>query len=131
VLKYVERQKFRMLVCAAALLQPDDLMDKDSRFPTVKHWFHTPLNHAVTHRKDELGTSDDSCKEFLSQSFSDALQHALVLAKNRHPSRFAELACETFGLGDCPIRSTTLGFLQNNLFVQGALSDIYHWHPTP
>ncbi|KAI4932513.1 hypothetical protein J4E85_002911 [Alternaria conjuncta] len=129
--EYMNRQKCRILVCAAELLHPDDLVDIDSQFPTVKHWFHAPLNQAVTHRTDELGTSDDSCKEVLSQSFSDALQHALVLAKNRHPSRFAELTRETFGLGDCPIRSSTLGFVQNNLFVQGALSDIYHWHPTP
>jgi len=131
VLKYAERQKCRMLVCAAELLQPEDFIDIYERYPSVRYLFDGPLQRAAALRTDELGAPDDAGEEVLSQAFSDALQHALVLAKTRHPSKFADLVRGTFGLGDCPIRGVALGIVQNNLFVEGALSDIYHWHPSP
>ncbi|KAI4665863.1 uncharacterized protein J4E78_003328 [Alternaria triticimaculans] len=129
LLKYVERQKCRMLVCAAELLQTEDFTDIYNRYPSVEYWFRVPLRRAIARQTDELSPSTD--EDVRSQAFSDALQHALVLAKNRHPSKFAKLVSPTFGLGDCPIGSVGLGMVQNNLFVEGALSDIYHWHPAP
>ncbi|KAI4714652.1 hypothetical protein J4E89_000333 [Alternaria sp. Ai002NY15] len=131
VLKYVERQKCRMLVCAAELLQPEDYVDVYDRYPSAQHLLQAPLRRAIAQQTDDLGASEEAGEDILSQSFSDALHYALMLAKQRHPSRFAKLVGATFGLGDCPVRRTIGGVMQNNLFVNGALSDIYHWHPVP
>ena len=118
-----------MLVCAAELLQTEDFTDIYNRYPSVEYWFRVALRRAIARQTDELSPSTD--EDVRSQAFSDAHQHALVLAKNRHPSKFAKLVSPTFALGDCPIGNLGLGMVQNNLFVEGALSDIYHWHPAP
>jgi hypothetical protein len=80
-------------------------------------------------KSDELGASEDVGEDILSQAFSDALKHALVLAKNRNPTRFAELACMTFGKSICPITYASYGIHRSNLFREGAISAIYHWQP--
>jgi hypothetical protein len=66
-----------------------------------------------------------------SLEFSDALQHILILAKNRNPPKFAELACTVFGLGRCSLDGGIATSYRNNYFVEGALCHIFPWHPKP
>ena len=94
-------------------------------------YFNAPLRRAMANRTDEVGASESFEEDILSQTFSDALQHALVLAKTRNPVEFAKLACTTFGIGDCPLRRMALRMTQINLFEEGALSEIFHWLPAP
>ena len=113
------------------MLQHEDFLDLYTRYPSVKMYFNAPLRRAMANRTDELGAPEDSGQDILGQTFSDALQHALVLAKTRNPVEFAKLACTTFGIGDCPIRRVALRITQVNIFAEGALSEIFHWMPAP
>ena len=109
-----------MLVCVADMLQRDDFNDLFARYPSVKMHFTEPLWQSMVNETDELG------RGVFSQAFSDALQYALELAKNRDPVKFARLTCKTFGPGECPLRRITLRMVQINIFTQGALSEICH-----
>jgi hypothetical protein len=88
-----------MLIRVFELLQQEDFTGLYTRFPLVRGWFDAPLRRSVALQDDELVLSLGDAEELVSQAFSDALQCALVLAKDRNPSGFARLACETFGLG--------------------------------
>jgi hypothetical protein len=131
VLCYVERQKCRMLVCVASLLRPEDFVDLFAHHLSMQGWFKAPLQRAMTHKSDELGASEDFGEDILSQAFGDALQHALVLVKNRNPANFAELACRTFSTDICPMKYVANGIRQSNPFREGALSTVYHWQYAP
>jgi hypothetical protein len=90
VLRYLERQKCRMLVCVAELLQHEEFVDLNMRYPSVKQWFGQPLRQAVALQIDNLGAQfspleGDLDYDILNHTFSDALQHALVLARNQDP----------------------------------------------
>jgi hypothetical protein len=72
---------------------------------------------------DRFGwTEGPYCQDLSSLDFRDAFQHILILAKNRNPPKFAELACTVFGVGSRR---------RNNYFVEGALCHILPWHPKP
>jgi hypothetical protein len=131
VLHNVECQKCHMLVCVADSLLHEDFADLSTRYPSVTHWFNVPLRHAMAHQTDELGAPEEIGEDILGQSFSEALQHALVFAKARNRRKFAKLAWKTFRAGICPIRDNALGLTQSNIIVEGALSQIYKWHPAP
>jgi hypothetical protein len=119
-----------MLIIAMELSQQEDFNDLYTRFPSVRGWLDTPLRLSVARRSDELDSSEGFSKDIANQAFGDALQYALLLAKNRNPTKFARLACETFGLGDCPIKDAAW-LEQSNLFVEGALYEIFTWDPKP
>ena len=87
------------------------------------------LNPTVAAQEDDLAWTADNRECLASLSFSDALQHVLILAKNRNPPRFARLACTVFGTGRCPLDGGIASYHSNNLFVEGALYDIFSWHP--
>ena len=85
------------------------------------------LTPTVATRYDQFGGTAENRERLASISFSDALQHVLVLAKNRNPPMFARLACTMFGMGRCPLDGGF--FYENNYFIEGALYDIFSWHP--
>ena len=87
------------------------------------------LTPTVAVRADQFNRTEDSRERLASLSFSDALQHILILAKNRNPPRFAKLACTVFGIGRCPLLIELIMSCNNNLFIEGALYDIFSWHP--
>jgi hypothetical protein len=100
--------------------------------PSVSPRQAVPLGLRITCRRTaELGASEDFGEDILSQTFGDALQHALVLVKNRNPAKFAELACRTFGTDICPMKYVANGIRQSNPFREGALSTVYHWQYAP
>ena len=98
VLEYVRCQKFRILVCVAELLQPEDLAALYREHPTVAHVFKEILVQATRNQTDDL---NDSLRNRVlhSQSLLNAVHHALDLAKARHPPQFATLASPLFGAG--------------------------------
>jgi hypothetical protein len=126
---YAERQKCRMLIRVFELLQQEDFAGLYTRFPSVRGWFDAPLRRSVALQDDELVLSLGDAEKLASQAFSDALQYALVFAKDRNPSGVARLACETFGLGLCPIRVHGHN-VQSNIFVESALHEVFTWNPT-
>ncbi|KAI4917485.1 hypothetical protein J4E85_010004 [Alternaria conjuncta] len=135
MLRLVERQKRRMLIKVFELLQPDDLHELYTRFPTVKRWFDIPLRQSVVEQVDKLeateGFSGDEEDHELSESaFAHALQYALVCAKDRNRADFVRLTRGLFGVGQCPI-DWAANYTQSNIFVEGALYDVYSWNPEP
>ena len=132
MLRYAEAQKRRILIKVFDLLQEDDLVDLDTRFPSAKGWFHGPLRQSVWEQSDMLEASEGpgQIKESSTGAFNDALHHAIACARRRNGPEFARLARETFGMGWCPIARAP-GWSQMNMFVTGALSDVYAWHPEP
>ena len=87
------------------------------------------LTPTVATQEDRFDDTEEYRERLASISFSDALQHVLILAKSRNPPRFARLACTVFGTGRCPLDGGIASFYRNNLFVEGALYDIFSWHP--
>ena len=132
MLRYTERQKRRILIKVFDLLLEEDFVDLDSRFPSVKDWFHGPLRQAVWEQCDTLEASEGpgQSKDLSTGLFSDALHYAIACARRRNGPEFARLARDTFGMGWCPIEFAP-GLSQMNMFVTGALSDVYAWHPKP
>ena len=124
-----------MLIKVFELLQPDDLHELYTRFPTVKRWFDIPLRQSVVEQVDILeateGFSGDEEDHELSESaFAHALQYALVCAKDRNRADFVRLTRGLFGVGQCPI-DWAANYTQSNIFVEGALYDVYSWNPEP
>lgn len=89
-----------------------------------------PLRQSVAEKTDQMASSETSSDDIAIQAFSEALQYALVLAKNRNGPRLAQLACTTFGMGLCPINAATV-FRQENYFDLQALYEIFSWNPQP
>jgi len=86
------------------------------------------LTPTVATQEDQFDDTEEYRERLASISFSDALQHVPILAKSRNPPRFARLACTVFGTGRCPLDGGIASFYRNNLFVEGALYDIFSWH---
>ncbi|KAG9186725.1 hypothetical protein G6011_09833 [Alternaria panax] len=112
-MRYVEQQKRRILVKVSEILENKDLLDLRTRFPSVYGWFEESLHLSVARQLDEFGWSEGMGADLASKAFSDALQHALNLAKKRR----------------CPLLVDLVGSYSNDYFVEGALYDIFSWHP--
>jgi hypothetical protein len=121
-----------MLIKVFDLLQHEDLLDLYTRYPSIKEWFNEPLRQSVEQQADFLGGSEGPGDEgeLSVGAFDKALRHALVSARKRNGPEFARLAGETFGPRLCPIDQFP-GQSQMNIFVQGALYDVYSWNPEP
>ncbi|KAI0585025.1 hypothetical protein Alg215_02721 [Pyrenophora tritici-repentis] len=115
----------------AGLLQHDDFVNIYTQYPSVKVWFNTPLRQSVVERVDKLANSESWVDDIARQAFSNALQHALLLAKSQNPTEFAKLACEVFGTRQCPIPVYDNLGSEINFFIEEALYGIFSWHPAP
>jgi len=127
VLEHAQKQKCRILVCVAGLLQPEDFAELYHQYPTVAHVFRDTIAQLSGNQANNLNNLEKYIRH--SQPLVDAVHHALDLAKTRHPSQFARLSCKVFGAGTCPLDTARFALIRDNLFTEGALHTVYSWRP--
>jgi hypothetical protein len=116
-----------MLVCVAKLLQAQDFIEIEHRYPTIGNFFGEALPQAVARQTDEWKTSMStiSMNDVVHQACIDALFVALEIARNRNSEKFAQLASKVFGQCACP--NEDFPGDAHNLFHEGELYDVYSW----